>query len=489
MSQISKTISPFAKKIIKGTFWLTLGTLLSRALLSIAYIFLARILSTDEYGQYGMLKSTIDNFYVFASMGIGLTTTKYISEYKNSDKKAASSILGTSLITVLLLGTALALLIYLFSTYISTNLLQAPQLSNLLNLVALIIVFSSVNGIQNGALLGTQSFDKIAFVNIIQGVLLFLGICIGGYLYGVFGAVVGNLISIILLSLIVQYMLKVECNKIDLSISLNNWKQSLKIIYKFALPASLSTIITAPTIWILNTMLVKTQNGYSELGVYSAVVVVATAIQMFNGSINSVLLPIFLSNEAEKTPKKEFFNYFGTWIISLLVALPFFVFPEIVNLILGNKYAIYGTDIKWILSFTLFSTLIIAQRQGLSRDLIIKNKMWLSVFSMGQWAITTYICFLYLMPYGALGFAGAFCIGYVINAIVFLPIFIYLQICPKYVFFDINIVAVWILVLLLIVINNLLGSILFRAIFSLLITALLIYNIFNLYKKNAYVLI
>ena len=96
-------LSPFAKKIIEGTFLLTIGTILSRVLLAIAYIILARILTTNEYGQYGMLKSTIDNFLIFASMGIGLTTTKYISEFKNTDKEVASSILGTALITVLVL--------------------------------------------------------------------------------------------------------------------------------------------------------------------------------------------------------------------------------------------------------------------------------------------------------------------------------------------------------------------------------------------------
>jgi O-antigen/teichoic acid export membrane protein len=475
-------LSPFAKKIIEGTFLLTIGTILSRVLLAIAYIILARILTTNEYGQYGMLKSTIDNFLIFASMGIGLTTTKYISEFKNTDKEVASSILGTALITVLVLGVIIAGVIFFLSDYISLNLLNAPSLGNLLNIVAVIIVLTAFNGIQNGALLGLQSFKKISIVNIFQGLILFFGLCIGGYFYGVQGAITGNLIATIFVTLLIQYMLRKECHKNGLTISLKKWKNRLKTIYKFALPASLSTIITAPTVWILNTMLVNTPNGYSELGIYSAVVVLTIIIQMLNGSISNVLLPIFLANDTALSPKKEFFNYFGAWFVALTIAIPLIVFPEFVGFILGSKYP--PDKVKWILSLALFSSLIIAHRQGVARDLIMKNKMWLSVFSMGQWALTSYFCFLFLKQYGAIGFAMSFCIGYITNLIIVVPFFIYQKICPRFIFYNSNVISIWFSVISLVIVNNYFIEYWLRAVLSIIVIAILILNLKQLYKKN-----
>jgi O-antigen/teichoic acid export membrane protein len=479
----NKTLSPFAKKIIEGTFLLTLGTVLSRVLLAVAYIALARILTNDEYGHYGILKSTIDNFLIFASMGIGLTTTKYISEYKNTDKEVASSILGTALMTVLVLGVIIACVIFFLSDYIALSVLNAPDLRSLLNIVAVIIVLTAFNGIQNGALLGLQSFKKISIINIFQGLILFLGLCIGGYFYGVPGAIIGNLVATISVTLLIQYMLREECHKIGLTISLKKWKSRLKTIYKFALPASLSTIITAPTVWILNTMLVNTPNGYSELGIYSAVIVFTIVIQMLNGSISNVLLPIFLSNDTVHSPKKEFFNYFGAWFVALIIAVPLIMFPEIVGFVLGSKYP--PDKIKWILSFALFSTLIIAHRQGVARDLIMKNKMWLSVFSMGQWALTSCLCFLFLKQYGSVGFAMSFCIGYIVNLMIFIPFFIYIKICPKFIFFNINVIFIWLLVIILIIINNYFEGYYVRALLSIITTMVLVINTIKLYKKNA----
>ncbi len=98
-----------------------------------------------------------------------------------------------------------------------------------------------------------------------------------------------------MVTIVLQALLLSEAKKIDVFINLENWKSSVQKIYKFALPASLSSIIIAPSIWTLNTILVNQTNGYEELGLFNAVLIFILAIQMFNGSINEVLLPLFLS--------------------------------------------------------------------------------------------------------------------------------------------------------------------------------------------------
>lgn len=471
--------SNFTSKVIGGTLFLSVGTIISKALIAVAYIILARILPPEEYGEYGMIKSTIDNFLILATMGIGLTTTKYISENKNNNPQLASGILGTALGTVLILGLIIGGFFVLFSEYIALNLLKSDTLQPLLKYASIILVLTAFNSIQLGALIGLQGFRSTSISNIVQGILLSFGLVIGGCIDGVRGAVIGNLIGIMLLSYVIQLLLKQESKKFNIRVKFKSWKRDLKIIYKFALPASLSSLITSPAIWILNMILVRTENGYKQLGIYSAVLIFSTAIQMLNGSLNNVLLPIFLSNETTITPKKEFFNYFSAWIIAIIIGLPLMIFPELVSHIIGNKYP--KETVISVLGFTLISTLIIANRQGVSRDLIMKNKMWLSVFSMGQWAVTAIGLFIFLKDYGAIGFAASISVSYFINLLLFVPFFVRMKISPPYIFYSRWVILIWFCLFALIAVNGYL-IVTYRIIFSIGITVLLI-----LFFKNLYV--
>lgn len=484
LSQIKNKIlsSSFIKKLLFGTFWMTFGTLISRGLFALASIVLARILTVDEFGEFGMVKSTIDNFLIFASMGIGLTTTKYISELKDNDKKAASSVLGASISIVLILSSLIALLISVFSEKIASDILGNTNLQIPLIIGSFTLIFIALNGTQMGALLGFQAYKKNSTSNIFQGLFLFLGLIIGGYLGGVKGALIGNLIAIAMVSIVLQILLRKESKKQEIGLNLENWKYNVKKIYKFAIPASLSTIIVAPTIWFLNTLLVNQPNGYKELGLYSAVIIFSTAIQMFNGAISSVLLPMFLSKSEEKTPKKEFFNYFGSWIISIAIAFPILLFPELVSFILGDKYRI--EEIIPILGMSIVSTWIITNKTGVARDLIIKNKMWLSVLSMGQWAITNLVIFYFLKGYGAVGFAFSYMVSYILNYLIFIPFFIYKKISPPAIFYSIWNLITWVLLLLLCI-----STIIFykqmalRLVIDITIISLILMSLHQLFKQ------
>ena len=260
------------------------------------------------------------------------------------------------------------------------------------------------------------------------------------------------------------------------------WKASVKKIYKFAIPASLSTIIVAPTIWVLNTMLVNQPNGYKELGLYSAVIIFSTAIQMFNGAIGSVLLPIFLSNSEGKSPKKEFFNYFGSWIISITIAIPLILVPEVTTLILGKQFS--TQEIVPILGMSIISTLIITSKAGVSRDLIVKNKMWLSVFSMGLWAVTNLTVFYFLKDRGAWGFAFSYMISYIINYMVSIPYFIYNAISPRIIFYSKWNITTWLSLAAIIFVNvQFYDNLPIRILISVLLLLLILYSIFKLYKE------
>jgi O-antigen/teichoic acid export membrane protein len=229
-------------------------------------------------------------------------------------------------------------------------------------------------------------------------------------------------------------------------------------------------------------MLVNQPEGYAALGLYSAVLIFGMAIQLFNGAIGNALLPLLLSKSEATSPAKTFFNYFGPWFISIGMALPLLLWPELVSLVLGHKYPI--EQVLPVLALVLLSTFIIANRGGIARELIVQNRMWLSVFSMGQWALSTLTAFYFLQAQGAVGFAAALAIGYALNYVLLMPFFIRWKLAPAYLFYSWPVWGIWTALLgLLFLPNAYFDRLPLRFGGALILLLILCFSIYQLYRQ------
>ena len=62
-----------------------MGTVSSKIILLIAAIYVAKILGPESFGKWGILRSTVSMFSIFLGFGIGVASTKYLAEYKESN--------------------------------------------------------------------------------------------------------------------------------------------------------------------------------------------------------------------------------------------------------------------------------------------------------------------------------------------------------------------------------------------------------------------
>jgi O-antigen/teichoic acid export membrane protein len=74
-----RNTSEINKMIINSGFWILLGSFISNVILLIATVLITKLVSKQVYGEFGIIKSTINMFSVFAGLGLGLTATKYIA--------------------------------------------------------------------------------------------------------------------------------------------------------------------------------------------------------------------------------------------------------------------------------------------------------------------------------------------------------------------------------------------------------------------------
>src|ERR1700680_1978946 len=92
----------------EAAVWGVLGAVISRALNMAAWVICARLLGRSDFGQLTMVQSTAGVFGVFAGMGLGMTATRYIAEFRTSDPARAGRILGLAQLVAIIAGLSIS---------------------------------------------------------------------------------------------------------------------------------------------------------------------------------------------------------------------------------------------------------------------------------------------------------------------------------------------------------------------------------------------
>lgn len=98
-----------------------------------------------------MIQTTVGMFGVFAVLRLGMTATKYIAEYRQTDPERAGRIIGLSGLVAMATGGLMALGLLVFAPWIAEHTINAPHLTGVLRIGGLILFISALNGAQTGA--------------------------------------------------------------------------------------------------------------------------------------------------------------------------------------------------------------------------------------------------------------------------------------------------------------------------------------------------
>lgn len=410
--------SDVGHRMAVGAFWSFTGTALAKFLVLVSGIFCARILGKQGYGEFGMVRSTISLFVTIGFAGLGLTATKYISEYRKTAKERIGSIVYLTNGFALFMGILITVIILLISPYLACDILNAPHLIDDLRVGALLLFVTVINGAQVGVLSGFENFKAIALNTLWGSVAECSFMLLGAWFYGVFGAILGYGVGFAVLytfnRISINRLLDIE----GISVSRSNFnKTDLSLLYKFSLPAALSSMMVVPTYWIVRSMLVL-HNGFEELAVYEAADHWKIIILFIPSAISQVVLPILSSSLGEG--KDKFWKilkmniYLNAGVAFVLVLLVGGCSPLIMRLY-GNGYDDTCTLIILAIS-TIFNS--IATVVGLS--ISSRAKMWTGATFNFLWALMV-VGFSYWfisINLGAVGVALSIFVAYVIHSML-----------------------------------------------------------------------
>jgi O-antigen/teichoic acid export membrane protein len=399
-------------RFARGAFWSLLGAAISQGSALAASVITARILGREPFGEYGMIMNTVGMFGVFAGMGLGLTTTRYVSELRHTDPRRAGRIIALSAAVALATAGTAVVVLFAAAPSLAAHTLNAPFLCLDLRIGTGVLFLNALNGAQTGALAGFEAFRMIARVNLLRGVLTLPFSIAGVLLWGLHGAVTAALVAAAVGWILNHIAIGAECRRSGVPVCWERFWSERSILWSFSLPAFLGGALTGPVMWVASSILVNQPHGYAEMGVFSAANQCRTAVAFLPALLSQPLLPM-LSNVGLGNPvafkKLVRMNLLLNFGISVLVAAPIIFCSSWIMAAFGRDFQSGKITLILLVLATVISSTVAVIGQAIAS----LNKMWWGLGFNSMWAfvLLTSACLL-VPPYGALGLAGAFLISY-----------------------------------------------------------------------------
>jgi O-antigen/teichoic acid export membrane protein len=412
--------SDLGSRMARGVFWSIGGSLISRGLMLTASVMLARLMGREVYGEFGMIRSTLNTFLTFAGFGLGVTATKHVAEFRRRDPDRAGRIIVISELFALGTGLLVSLGLCIFAPWVASHTINAPQLTEELRISAVVLLLNGLNGAQTGALAGFEAFKAIAQINFLVGILSFPTLIFGAYYGGLRGCIYALCVNISINWILNHLALRKEAKQHHIRFSAKGCMREWPILWKFSLPVTLSGILVCPVLWTCNAILVKQPGGYGQMGMYDAANQWQGALLFIPSVVGQIALPLLASltcdNDQDKYRQILKYNIIINVCAAFLVALPIAGFAPAIMRTYGNKF-VEGARALSLLSM---STVLISLNNVVGQAIVSKGLMWIGLLFNVIWAcsILTLSWLLVHKGYGVTGLAMANFISYSVHSLV-----------------------------------------------------------------------
>jgi O-antigen/teichoic acid export membrane protein len=400
--------SPLSIRLARGLFWSLAGAVIARGMGVVSSIIVARLLGITAFGEFAMIQGTVWMVGNFAGLGLGITATKYVAELREPHPARCGRIIGLTVLVAIAGGLLAGAALILFGPWMATHTLAAPKLGPLLQAGSLLVLFNTLQGVYSGALAGFEAFKRVAQVNWAGALLGTPALVAGALAGGLPGAVWGNVIQTALCCAIGHWALAREAANRGIKVSYSVDLDDAPILWRFSLPAFLSSILIGVANWICSTYLANQNDGYKEVALTNAAGQWRNFLIFLPLTMTSVLVPIFSSlyhagNRAEfrKLLRR---NLAIVACICVVLSAPLALLARVIMGCYGPGFE-QGVPVFLL---TLCATTVMAATSLFSRALQAAGRAWVEMTLTALWSIVLILGSLLLVPHHkAIGLAWA----------------------------------------------------------------------------------
>ncbi len=328
-------------KFFNDSAWSLIGTVAGKGLALLSGILIARFLGKDAFGEYGMIKNTIITVGLLSTFGLGYTATKFVSEFRHYNKDKVHLFISYAMKITFVFCFIMFLMIFLFADYIATDVLKASNLTIVLRVLSVLVIFNGLVMTQVGVLAGFGEFKQIAKISIIIGIVTFIITVPFTYFLGFNGAI----FSLLIIQIINFFLNRniIEKLKKEYSNTLTSDRALLKEIFRYTFPVALQELSYSVTAWVGNLLLIR-MTTYGELGLYNAAIQWNSIIKFIPEILRNVVLSHLSSSSFNSKKHSRVMNQslLVVFLSTFLVAIVISVFSSFIASFYGNTFQSLG---------------------------------------------------------------------------------------------------------------------------------------------------
>ena len=370
--------SPLAERMQVGVGFNLLGAAFNQGSTLAVNIVVANLVGQEAFGRYTMVLATIATVATIGQLSMGYTATKHLAEFRSVDPSRASRMLGlftgVSIVSALIAGLTLAAT----ASWLASTILDAPDLAPMLRLAAAAVFFTVLNGFSSGALAGLERYAALAKVGVVSGTLYAIICIVLARAFGLIGAVAGVATSAFVQSVILGIVLVGEAARQGMTITGRGIWQERAILSAFALPASLTGLVSLPALWISSALLARQPDGYHQLALFGAANSFRTMVLFLPQAINNVGMSL-LNNQRRSSTEgyaKVFWMNAG-WTAGSALGTAGLLF-----LASGSLLSLFGTNFtagRAALGILLGAAIVEAVANAAYQIVVSRGRMWASL--------------------------------------------------------------------------------------------------------------
>jgi O-antigen/teichoic acid export membrane protein len=261
---------------------------------------------------------------LFAGLGMGLTATKYVAEYRNSDPERIGRIIALLDFLITSTCTIAGAFLFLSSDWLSVSFFHDPLLSPYLKLGVLWLIGFIYNEVAMATLTGFEAFMPVALIQVLRAFLLLGGTWLGLHRWGALGAIWALIVSVGVSGLLLGWSLRACLRSRNICRNHRRMFQELHLIRIYSVPAVLAGTMVLPFVFAANGVIAR-HVGMRELGLLSAVSQWRGVMTFFPVNLAKVALAVLSGGAGRAQTATESFqiaNWFNQvllWPIALLL--------------------------------------------------------------------------------------------------------------------------------------------------------------------------
>lgn len=339
---MNSELAEVTKDSARGGFFLLSGTATSTVIMAIGSIIVARVLSSDAYGQYSLALVVPQILLLFTELGISQGITKLAAElHAKGETDKIKKIVTHGLLLRAIAGIAIFAVNYAFADVFASVLLQRPELAFYVRIASAAILFQVILTTATSAFVGIDKTEYVALSATVQATaktILSIALVLLGF--AITGAIIGHVVSYIISSMVSISLLILILRKSKAPQEASNFAENTKILLKYGAPLYLS-ILLAGFIPLFNNVVLAFFVSDVEIGNYKAAINFASLLTVLATPITTALLPAFSKLSAKNHAIKDFFkvaNKYTAIAIVPAVILVILLSNQIVEIVYGSTY-------------------------------------------------------------------------------------------------------------------------------------------------------